>query len=232
MTWIRLRQIALVVADLEATVELLGQAYGLRVAFHDPAVGAFGVRNAVLPVGSQFVEVLTPTRGGTAAGRQIERAGGDSGYMVICHTDDHPRVRQRVGELGVRIAFEALHDGFQIMQLHPSDTGGSFLEVDFQPGGDDPEGPWAPAGPSWQDNVDFSSANAITAVTISCVDPGNTARRWAEILDAPLDEHQLALGNATVIFEEGGFDALTQVRLNPTTAAGVASRVIGGVRFA
>jgi catechol 2,3-dioxygenase-like lactoylglutathione lyase family enzyme len=231
VTWIRLRQIALVVADLEATVESLRRAYGLKVAFHDPAVGAFGLRNAVLPIGSQFVEVLSPTRQATAAGRQIARAGGDSGYMVICHTDDHPLLRHRVDRLGVRIAFEALHDGFQIMQLHPSDTGGSFLEVDFQPGGDDPEGPWAPAGPSWQDYVDLSSANAISAVTISCVDPSKTSRQWAAILDAPLDGFQLTVDNATVVFEEGSFDALVRVRLNPATSAGIDPQVIGGVLF-
>ena len=34
-------------------------------------------------------------------------------------------------ELGVLVAFEAEDDdGYRIMQLHPADTGGSFLEIE------------------------------------------------------------------------------------------------------
>src|SRR5262249_55528945 len=148
--WIRLRQVALVAHDLDAVLADLRRELGLAVAFHDPAVATFGLRNAVLPVGTQFVEVVCPTKEGTAAGRQLARLGGDGGYMVICHTDDHASVRARTEALGIRKVLEADDHGYKIMQLHPSDTGGSFLEIDFQPGGDDPNGPWMPAGPDWQ----------------------------------------------------------------------------------
>jgi len=58
-----------VVADLEAVL-------GLAVAFRDPGVARFGLHNAVLPAGSQFVEVVSPTRMDTAGGRYLERRGG------------------------------------------------------------------------------------------------------------------------------------------------------------
>ena len=70
--------------------------------------------------------------------------------MVITQTDDHPPRRARVDELGIRIVGQFDDDDFINMQLHPRDTGGSFLEIDQQVGGEDPMGPWSPAGPDWQ----------------------------------------------------------------------------------
>ena len=181
MSWIRLRQIALVARDLEAVLDDLHDALDLEVAYRDPAVDTFGLQNAVLPVGTQFIEVVSPTRDGTAGGRQLERLGGDGGYMVICHTDDHPMARRRVQDLGVRTVIDTEDHGYRIMQLHPSDTGGSFLEIDFQPGGEDAEGPWMPAGPNWQRACRTDIVNGITAVDLQCKDPEKTAARWGDI---------------------------------------------------
>lgn len=216
MTWTRLRQVALVAADLDSAVSVLTDTFGLAVAYRDPAVAAFGLVNAVLPLGTQFVEVVSPTRAGTAAGRQMERLGGDCGYMVICHTDDHPRRRRRVDDLGVRVAFEAAEGDYRIMQLHPADTGGSFLEVDFQPGGDDPWGPWNPAGPGWQSAS--RGEGAISAVTVRSTDPDRTARRWSEILEIDLDAggSYLTLDNAGIRFLPGPAEALAGVTVTGT----------------
>jgi hypothetical protein len=227
----RLRQVAIVVDDIDSTVGALHDALSLEVAFRDPSVGSFGLRNAVMPVGSQFVEVLSPTRAGTAAGRQMDRAGGDAGYMVIMHTDDHAAARQRVRDLGVRVAFEADHDGFQIMQLHPADTAGSFLEIDFQPGGDNPDGPWAPAGPDWQSKVDRSKVDAISAVTITSTDPAATSRLWAEILGAPRDGLSVEVENATVHFEQGDREGLVEISLRPSGDRRPETLSFGSVRF-
>ncbi|HVM53363.1 MAG TPA: VOC family protein, partial [Acidimicrobiales bacterium] len=150
---IRLRQVALVAHDLDAVVADLGAVLGLQVAFRDPGVAAFGLVNAVLPLGSQFVEVVSPTREGTAGGRQLERMGGDGGYMVICHTDDQAPFRERAAAMSIRSAIDADDHGYKIWQLHPGDTGGSFLEIDFQPGWTETGGPWMPAGQGWHDAV-------------------------------------------------------------------------------
>jgi len=203
MTWIRLRQVALVAHDLDAVLEDLNRELQLEVAFNDPAVATFGLRNAVLPVGTQFVEVVSPTRDGTAAGRQLERLGGDGGYMVICHTDEHEQVRARTDTLGIRKVIDADEHGYKIMQLHPSDTGGSFLEIDFQPGGDDPQGPWMPAGPDWQRAVHTDVVDSITGVELRVPDAEKVAARWSEILDRPLDDGAIALDNAAVRIGEG-----------------------------
>lgn len=229
MTWIRLRQVALVVHDLEATVHALHDAFHLEVAYRDPAVAMFGLQNAVLPVGTQFVEVVSPTRAGTAGGRQLDRLGGDGGYMVICHTDDHDAMHSRVQSTGTRVAFEADDHGYRILQLHPADTGGSFLEVDFQPGGDDPNGPWSPAGPEWRTAVRTTAVTGIAGVTVQCVDVERTRTRWSALLDAPTNRNQLQLENADVRFVDGPVDSLIEVRLH--AVAPFEPTVIGGVRF-
>ena len=218
MTWTRLRQVAFVAHDLDAVVGQLHDVLGLEVAFRDPAVATFGLQNAVLPIGTQFIEVVSPTREGTAGGRQLQRLGGDGGYMVICHTDDHPRRRARVDELGVRVAFELDDHGYRIMQLHPGDTGGSFLEIDFQPGGEDPNGPWGPAGADWQRAARTHVVDGISGVTVQSPDPARTAHRWADITEAPLAHGVLQLDNATVRFVEGPVDSLVALEVTGPAA--------------
>ena len=232
MSWIRLRQIALVARDLETVLDGLHDALDLEVAYRDPAVDTFGLQNAVLPVGTQFIEVVSPTRDGTAGGRQLERLGGDGGYMVICHTDDHPMAKRRVQDLGVRTVIDTEDHGYRIMQLHPSDTGGSFLEIDFQPGGEDAEGPWMPAGPNWQRACRTDIVNGITAVDLQCKDPEKTAARWGDITGRDVADRVLKLDNATVTFVDGPLDSLAGVTLSATDSTRAGERhTIAGVTF-
>ncbi len=94
--WLRLRQIALVAPELEPAVDELRALFGIEVCFRDPGVAHFGLVNALLPVGNQFIEIVAPTRDGTAGGRYLERRGGAGGYMVITQCDDHaPRQATR-----------------------------------------------------------------------------------------------------------------------------------------
>jgi Glyoxalase-like domain len=232
MAWIRLRQVALVAHDLEAVVADLHDAFGLEIAFRDPGVATFGLHNAVIPVGNQFIEVVSPTRPGTAGGRQLERLGGDGGYMVICHTDDQEAVRARMAELGVRSVVDVDDHGYRILQLHPGDTRGSFLEIDFQPGGEDPEGPWMPAGPDWQSARRTDVVSAITAVVVQAQDPDATVARWAAITGCPADGRVLRLDNATVTFVDGPVDSLVAVTLTATDRGQAGDeRTICGIRF-
>ena len=45
---IRLRQVAMIAADLDPVVDELCDVFGLPVVFHDPGVAEFGLRNALL----------------------------------------------------------------------------------------------------------------------------------------------------------------------------------------
>ena len=179
---LRIRQIALVARhDLVAAQEFL-DVLGLAIAFHDPAIRNIGLHNTLMPIGTQLLEIVAPITEGTTAERYLLRRSGAGGYMVITQTDDHPPRRARVDELGIRIVGQFDDDGFTNMQLHPADTGGSFLEIDQQAGGEDPMGPWSPAGPDWQRAIRTDLVSAITAAEMQCADPGKVATRWSEIV--------------------------------------------------
>ncbi|MBT7756607.1 MAG: hypothetical protein HN732_04725, partial [Rhodospirillaceae bacterium] len=68
---LRLRQICLVAHELAPAVDDLCEVLGLATCHHDPAVGAYGLENALLPVGTNFLEVVAPTESGTAGGRYL-----------------------------------------------------------------------------------------------------------------------------------------------------------------
>ena len=184
---LRLRQICLVARDLEPVVADLKRVFGLEVCYVDDAVAAYGLVNALLPVGHQFLEVVAPTRPGTAAGRYLDRRGGDGGYMVITQCPDLEARRRRVAELGVRIANPLEHGDFQGMQLHPKDTGGAFFEIDCQQGGEAEDGPWHPAGPDWKPHVRTDIISAIVAAELQSPDPDRLAARWSQIAEIPLE---------------------------------------------
>ena len=180
---LRLRQIALVAKDRDAVVDDFVAVFGLAVGYEDPHIGNIGLHNALMPIGTQLLEVVAPIVEGITAERYLERRGGDGGYMVITQTDDHAARRARVDELGIRIVGQFDDDGFTNMQLHPRDTGGSFLEIDQQEGGEDPHGPWSPAGPDWQSAIRTDVVSAITAAEVQCDDPDAVSARWSEIIE-------------------------------------------------
>ena len=203
--WLRLRQIALVAEKLGPVEAELVDVLGISVAHRDPGVGNYGLENALLPVGNQLLEVVAPIRENTAGGRYLERRGGDGGYMVITQCDEHAPRRTRVDALGVRIVAQFDSEHYRGMQLHPRDTGGSFFEIDQPLGANahDPDGPWEPAGPNWQDYRRLERVTGIVAAELQCDDPGKVAARWSEIAEIPLVDNgnpTMSLENATVRF--------------------------------
>lgn len=205
--WLRLRQIALVADRLAPVEQELVDVLGLEVCYRDPGVAHFGLENALMPIGNQLLEVVAPVRDQTAAGRYLERRGGNGGYMVITQCDDHEPRRRRVEQLGVRVVNQFETDEFRNMQLHPKDTGGSFFEIDeqFGPGAHDLDGPWEPAGNDWQRARRLERVTGIAAAEVQCDDPAAVAARWSEIAEIPVTTDRgghptLALDNATVRF--------------------------------
>ena len=187
--WVRLRQIALIVDRLEPVVEDLRAVLGIDVAYRDPSVAEFGLANAVLPVGDQFLEILEPVQEGTTGGRLLARRGGDSGYMVILQSEDHGPLKERADRLGIRKVVDRSDDEYQLLQLHPKDTGGSFLEVDVQVGSKGQAGEaWHPAGPDWQRAARTDVVTGIAAAEVQGPDPAALAARWGEILDVAVTD--------------------------------------------
>ena len=180
----RLRQICLVAPALAPAVAELTDVLGLDVCFRDDSVAKYGLENAVIPIGACFLEVVAPTRGDTAAGRYLERRQGAGGYMVIIDTPTLAEAEARFGALGVRIANPIVHgDAYRGLQLHPRDTGGALLELNWTQGGEALTGPYHPAGPDWQHHVRHDTTVALLAAELQSDDPAALAERWGRILD-------------------------------------------------
>lgn len=216
---IRLRQVALVAKDLDSVVEELCERLGLTVCFSDPGVGEFGLHNALMMIGDQFLEVVAPTQEGTTAGRLLDRRSGDGGYMAIYEVDDLDLRIDHLGKSGVRIVWAGDFSDIRGRHLHPRDVGGALVSID-QPV---PNGSWRWGGPDWVPHTDTSVVSGIAGVVLSADDPDAMRLRWTE----------LAI-NTSVGFTASGSrgEGLDRVDLVATDRdrVGEASK-IGGVTF-
>src|SRR3954468_19275227 len=175
MPGVRLRQALLVAAELDPVVAELRSELGFGEPFADPGVGEFGLHNAVFAVGDQFVEVIAPTRDGTAAGRHLERLGGDGGYMVIFQLDDLEGARARVADLGIRVVWQIDLPDISGTHLHPADTRGALVSLDRPI----PPESWRWGGPGWEARA---TPGGVLGVTIGVREPEAVAERWGEVL--------------------------------------------------
>ena len=173
-----IRQIALVAADLDPVVDDLCAVFDIEVSCNDPGVAAFGLRNAVLPIGETFLEVVSPVTPDASARRYLERRKGDGGYMVILQSDNLAADRQRLEALGVRIVWEVTLDDIATIHLHPRDIGGAIVSID-QPR---PPQAWRWAGADWQQKVRTERVLRVAGVYIETPYPAVLAARWAQVL--------------------------------------------------
>ncbi len=179
---LRLRQICLVAPHLEPSVSTICTVLGTMVSYVDPNVEKYGLVNALMPFGNSFLEVVAPTSEGTAAGRYLDRRGGEGGYMVILDCDAIEPWLAHLAAVGVRIANDLDYPGeYRGLQLHPRDTGGALLEINHSHGGAW-DGPYHPAGPRWQGAHGAAAEEQIMAAELQSPDPVRLSGRWSEIL--------------------------------------------------
>jgi hypothetical protein len=175
---IRLRQVALVARDLELTTGFLHDEYGLSVCFTDPGVAEFGLHNALMTVGDQFLEVVAPVRPDTTAGRLLDKRTTDvAGYMAIYEVDDLDRREAALADAGVRIVWRGDLPDIRGRHLHPADVGGAIVSID-QP---EPLGSWRWAGRTWTPHSDTSVVTAIAGVVVAANDPAAMQARWSSL---------------------------------------------------
>ena len=207
MPYLRLRQVCLVAAKLAPAAAAIEARLGLRECYRDPNVAKYGLENVLFPIGTDFLEIVAPTRPGTAAGRFLERHGGRHGYMAIFDCDD-PEARGRHCEsIGVRVAHRIRHGAYLGVQLHPKDTGAAMIEFNRTEGGEAPTGAYGPAGPDWQGAIRRDVARRMLAIEISAPDPAALEARWAAILQ----RRPGALDAGAVRFVAGEEEALTGI---------------------
>lgn len=173
---IRLRQVALVAHDLDAAIADVKRHLQVDVCFRDSGVAEFGLHNALFRIGDQFLEIVSPITAGTTAGRLLERANGDCGYMAIFEVDDLDARMTQLASFGVRTVWQGDFRQIRGRHLHPKDTGGTLVSID-QP---HHPGEWHWAGPAWR-NAPGSAFTGITGITLASADPTHLRARWQQL---------------------------------------------------
>ncbi len=196
--FLRLRQICLVAQDLTVVEQDLVELFDLSPCHSDPRIATFGLRNSLLPVGTSFIELVSPMKEGTPAGRYLDRRGGDGGYMAIFDSDEIDAWRSHIANMDVREAAFLEFDGYEGIQMHPRDTGGPLLEINRTANGADLNGNYWPAGEHWQDHVRTSRLNGVLGVEIQSPTPDALAQKWAAILKRKAPDRVNAEWHVTV----------------------------------
>ena len=140
---LRLRQVAMVGDEYDLTERALRQVFGLDVAYRDPGtrpgreagVSIFGLKNFVMPIGNQFLELVTPLKPGpeSAGGRYIARRQGAGGYMLLFQVtrSDYELHREHLENQGVRLVAggEISESDREALHIHPKDLPGCLVEL-------------------------------------------------------------------------------------------------------
>lgn len=210
MTLPRLRQLVFAALD-QSEIERLRELLGLGTGFVDPGVAAFGLTNGVFALGDQFLEVVVPVEDNTAAGRFIDRTGGQGGYMAIFQSDDLAAVRARADALEVRRVWNVDLPEISASHLHPADIGAAIVSIDEAR----PAGSWLWGGPDWQQQA---TPGRIRGLTVSAIDPEALSARWGHVLGVgveagPHGTWGLPLADGEVQFVPGETDRLTGYQL-------------------
>jgi hypothetical protein len=233
---VRLRQAVLVAAELEPLAAALRSALGLGEPFRDPGVAEFGLANVVFALGDCFIEVVSPIKPDSAAGRHLARHGGDGGYMALFDLEDLAAARERTSALGVRVVWQIDLSDISGTHLHPGDMRGAIVSLDRS----DPYGTWRWGGPQWIGQTGTGAPGSLAGITLAVTDPALVAARWGEVLGVIVRDDGgrplLELEDARVLFEQAA-DAAAEgiseiaVRTPAELPGGSETIELGGVRL-
>ncbi|MBQ30036.1 MAG: hypothetical protein CL434_09575 [Acidimicrobiaceae bacterium] len=193
---LRLRQVAIIGNEYEQTEAALSATFGLQVAYRDPGnrpareagVSIFGLKNFVMPIGNQFLELVVPLKEGpgTAGGRYLQRRGGPGGYMLLFQVprSEYELHHRHLTELGVRVVAAGVisEEGSEAMHIHPKDLPGCLVELRWCANEDVPDGDWWPVERDWRNQRNTDFIEAICGAEIQTRDPLGLAERWANVL--------------------------------------------------
>jgi methylmalonyl-CoA epimerase len=148
----RLRQVAVLVRDLDAAVGRWQQLFGLRESNRFPITFA-GMEAAILPLqdGATCIELAQPTDSSSAAAKYLDRYG-EGLYLLIFEVEDLQRVTAHLTGSGVQIAQRSeLAPGYRAdftsVWIHPRALKGVFTQLSQVVVADHP---WPPAGEVWR----------------------------------------------------------------------------------
>lgn len=228
---VRLRQIALVAKDLAKSKELLNYVLGTEVIYIDPEVEQWGLNNFLLALGGEILEVVSPFKDGTAAGRTLDKRG-DGGYMIIMQHPDAQTRREYIEKQNLaKVIFSHRLERSTMVQYHPKGIkGGVIPELDSHDATESNPtplntrfSPWHACGPDEQSYMEAMKRNShlslLGAVCRLAPQDGNgeeAATQWEQIFGIPRSRDLVAFSNARLGFihgEEGKPDGIVSISI-------------------
>lgn len=130
----RIEHVAVAVKDMQASIALLRDAFGLTLEYEEK-IG--DIRLAMLPVGQTYIELLDGVSRDSSIGRQIPEQG--EGLFHLCfEVDDIDGALAELKQKGVKLIDETPrigHGGCRIAFIDPSATGNLLIELAQLPEG-------------------------------------------------------------------------------------------------
>lgn len=212
MTLPRIRQLVLLVPDLESALAEVREAFGFREGIRDvEEMAKLGFEHEICSFADTFLEICAPLGPEWSHARLVEKRG-PMGYMVDVQVEDLGSVIARAAGLEIAPLFHEPFNGSLISQWHPRALG-TLAEFDQI----EPSETWHYA-PRIFDNAATDVATDMVGAEIAVPDPVAMATTWATLLGVtPVSGTALDLGGSTLRFTEGtdGFRAIDVAATDP-----------------
>lgn len=152
----QIRQVGVLVRDLDAAVGQWDKLFGLRPTRNHYPVGWSGIEVAVIPLKAKttFVELVQPTDPTGSPAQRLERIG-EGLWLTVLEVQDFQRALDRIKGSGVQISrtseeIKEYRPTLRSVWLHPRAFSGAFVQL-IQVC--TPDNPWPLAGEQWWRNV-------------------------------------------------------------------------------
>jgi len=126
----RIDHVGVAVPDLDEAIEFYGRAFGIPVV-HEEINEEQGVREAMLAIGDNYLQLLAPLRPDSPIGKFLDKRGPGI-QQVAFGVDDVEVAGQRLRDAGVRMLYDQPKIGTAgslVNFAHPADCGGVLVEL-------------------------------------------------------------------------------------------------------
>jgi catechol 2,3-dioxygenase-like lactoylglutathione lyase family enzyme len=180
--------VAIIVRDIEQSLKLWTGAFGLEECRRDDLT-TFGLSNALLPVGDQFIELLQVEDAGSSGARFLERRG-EGLYILVLEGSDIAGLERHLEENQIPVVYRIDREGYHCVHIHPKAMNRAFVTVD------DPMGPgrWPPAGDDWQKHVRTDVLSSILTVGLLTENADADVGRWHRLFGVIPDRYWVQNG--------------------------------------
>ena len=200
------RQVVVCVRDIEPAISTLCKELDTYVTFRDPALMYYGLKNALLPIGDSFLEIVSPITSNVTADRYLNKFG-DGGYMIIIQLKDLNELKlieNNANNNNIRIIHRGARTldmkdivgkknlsksniglteaGLHGIHFHPNDIGCITEMINMNP-----SNKWLWASNKWetkeeQNKIKNSDIKGFCSVDIAVDNPKQIGLKWIKLL--------------------------------------------------